>query len=220
VAGKPILQHIVEHARDEGFTNFIFSIHYLGHMIEEYFGDGKKFNVNIEYLREDKPLGTAGALSLIKTDSKLPLLITNGDVITDISYRQLLEFHKINDATMTMAVRAHEWQNPFGVVTLQGIEVTGYLEKPISRSVTNAGVYVVDRESLSLLVNHEYCDMPDFLELVANSQSKIIAYPLHEEWIDVGRPEDFTLAHDWVTRKESKGESNNSNLASKETPND
>ncbi len=194
INGKPILEHIIDRARVEGFSHFILAINYLGHMIEEYFGDGESLGVKIEYLREESPLGTAGALSLLDPLPNSPFIVTNGDVLTDIHYGELLDFHVQHNSTATMAVRIHEWQNPFGVVQTQGIEITGYDEKPISRTYINAGVYAMDPAALSFLTKDSLCDMPDLFKLIQNNKKRTVAYPVHERWLDVGRPDDLLKA--------------------------
>jgi dTDP-glucose pyrophosphorylase len=194
IAGKPILEHIIERARLEGFSHFILAIYHLGHMIEEYFGNGDALGVKIEYLREESPLGTAGALSLLDPLPKSAFVVTNGDVITDIHYGELLDFHMQHGASATMAVRVHEWQNPFGVVQTQGIEIIGYEEKPVSRSYINAGVYVIEPSAIRMLVKSVPCDMPTLFDLLQKEESKVLAYPIHERWLDVGRPDDLITA--------------------------
>ena len=194
LAGKPILEHIINRAKKEGFSNFVISIHHLGHIIEEYFGDGLKLGVNIEYLREEFPLGTAGALSLIQPVPGLSFVVTNGDVISDIRYGELLNFHEQHKPMATMAIRSHEWQNPFGVVQIEGIEITGYVEKPVSRSYINAGVYVIEPAALEFLSKSTPCDMPELFSQIQEKAGRVIAYPLHEQWLDIGRPEDFQEA--------------------------
>ena len=195
IAGKPMLEHIIDRAKLEGFSHFVLTIHYLGEMIEDYFGDGKRFGVRIDYLRENAPMGTAGALSILKPLPITPFVVTNGDVITDIRYGGLLDFHIRQGAAATMAVRTHEWQHPFGVVNTEGIEITGFEEKPIVRSHINAGVYAIDPIALSVLVENDHCDMPTlFRRLQANSQ-RTVAYPMHEPWLDVGRPDDLKQAN-------------------------
>ena len=164
VAGKPMMEHIVLRARAEGFSNFVFAIHHLGDMVENYFGDGSKLDVDIRYLREEAPLGTAGALQLFESMPSEPFVVTNGDVLTDIQYGELLEFHVRHKASATMAVRQHEWQNPFGVVHTRGIEITKIEEKPLVRSHINAGVYVLDPKAILLLNPGEQCDMPTIFE--------------------------------------------------------
>ena len=194
IAGKPILEHIIERAKVEGFSHFILAIYHLGHMIEEYFGNGDAFGVKIEYLREESPLGTAGALSLLSPLPESAFVVTNGDVITDIRYGELLDFHIQHGATATMAVRVHEWQNPFGVVRTQGIEIIGYEEKPVSQNHINAGVYVIEPSAIRHLAKSVPCDMPTLFELLQKDQDKVIAYPIHEPWLDVGRPDDLMAA--------------------------
>jgi len=191
VAGKPMLEHIIKRGQQEGFNHFVLAIHHMGHMIEEYFGNGKHLGVNIEYLREDSPLGTAGALSLLDPYPDAPFLVTNGDVITDIRYGELLDFHNRYQAVATMAVRVHEWQHPFGVVQTEGVEIVGFEEKPISRSHINAGVYVLTPDALNELVLDEPCDMPKLFERLQEKSKRIVAYPMHEPWLDVGRPDDL-----------------------------
>jgi dTDP-glucose pyrophosphorylase len=195
VAGKPMLEHIIERAKFEGFSNFVLAIHYLGHMIESYFGNGERLGVQIEYLREESPLGTAGALSLLGTPDA-PFVVTNGDVITDVRYGELLDFHARYKATATMAVCMHEWQHPFGVVKTQGVEIIGFEEKPITLSYINAGIYALDPVALTLLEANQYCDMPILFERIRESIGLTVAYPMHEPWLDVGRPEDLAIAND------------------------
>jgi NDP-sugar pyrophosphorylase family protein len=188
------LEHIIERAKADGFVNFVLAIHYLGHMIEEHFGDGSRLQVHIEYLREKSPLGTAGALSQLTPRPDEPFVVTNGDVITDIRYAELLDFHIRHDASATMAVRVHEWQHPFGVVQTKGIEIVGFEEKPVTRSHINAGVYVLAPEALGALNSDEPCDMPSLFERLQVEKKRTVAYPMHEPWLDVGRPADYVEA--------------------------
>jgi dTDP-glucose pyrophosphorylase len=194
VGGKPMLEHIIERARSEGFNRFVLATHYLGHMIEDHFGNGAKWNVEISYLREQSPLGTAGALSLLPQSPSDPVVVTNGDVLTDIHYGELLDFHIRHRAAATMAVRLHEWQHPFGVVKTKGVDIIGFEEKPITRSHINAGIYVLEPRALELLGHEEHCDMPTLFERLQQQAERAIVYPMHEPWLDVGRPDDLKLA--------------------------
>ena len=194
VAGKPMLEHIIERAKLEGFSHFVLAIHYLGQMIEDYFGNGERLDVQIEYLQEQSPLGTAGALGLLNPRPDAPFVVTNGDVITDIRYGELLDFHARYEAVATMAVRVHEWQHPFGVVQTQGIEIVGFEEKPIARTHINAGVYALSPEALSVLGTNSPCDMPALFERLQAQAKRTVAYPMHEPWLDVGRPSDLEKA--------------------------
>jgi dTDP-glucose pyrophosphorylase len=194
VGGKPMLEHIIERAKAEGFRNFVLSIHYLGNMIEDYFGDGSRWQVRIDYLRETSPLGTAGAIALLDPKPTLPIVVSNGDVLTDIRYDELLGFHLRHAAMATMAVRLYEWQNPFGVIHIKGLDIIGFEEKPVARSHINAGVYVLDPAALEVLTPGEQCDMPALFARLQERAGRTIVYPMHEPWLDVGRAVDLERA--------------------------
>jgi dTDP-glucose pyrophosphorylase len=194
VAGKPMLEHIIERAKNEGFHHFFIAINYLGEMIEEYFGDGSRWQVKIDYLREKLPLGTAGALCLLDLKSSIPIIVTNGDVLTDVSYGELLDFHGQHNSVATMAVRPYEWQHPYGVVQIDGVSIIGFEEKPISLSYINAGLYALGSTALEMLEINMYCDMPTLFSKIKAQGLRIIAYPMHEPWLDIGRPIDFEAA--------------------------
>jgi len=194
MAGKPILEHIILQAKEEGFIHFVLAINYLGHIIEDYFGNGDRFGVKIEYLREETPLGTAGALSLLGIMPDNPIVVTNGDVVADIQYGSILDFHQEQKSTATMAVQMHEWRNPFGVVQTQGIEIIGYQEKPTMRSNINAGVYILEPSVLGYLDRATPCDMPTLFDSIRLCGERVLAYLIHEKWIDVGQPEDLIRA--------------------------
>lgn len=195
VAGKPMLEHIIERAKLEGFSHFVLAVHYLGHMIQSHFGNGGQLGVQIDYLNEKSPLGTAGALGLLSPRPGAPFVVTNGDVITDIHYGELLDFHIRHNAMATMAVRIHEWQHPFGVVQTRGIEIVGFEEKPVARSHINAGVYALEPDALNLLSQDAHCDMPTLFERLQAKAMRTVAYPMHEPWLDVGRPDDLNRAN-------------------------
>lgn len=195
VAGKPMLEHIIERAKLEGFSHFVLAVHYLGHMIESHFGNGEQLGVRIDYVNEKSPLGTAGALGLLSPRPAAPFVVTNSDVITDIHYGELLDFHVRHSAMATMAVRMHEWQHPFGVVQTRGIEITGFEEKPVARSHINAGVYALEPDALDLLSQDAHCDMPTLFERLQAKAMRTVAYPMHEPWLDVGRPDDLNRAN-------------------------
>ena len=195
VAGIPILEHIIKRARSQGFNHFIIAINYLGQIIEDYFKDGHKFGVKIEYLHEDVPLGTAGALSLLSHKPERAFIVTNGDVITDINYSDFLEYHTVQNAAATVAVHTYEFQIPYGVVQINGLEVESYEEKPIVSSLINAGVYALDPDILDLITEPKFRDMPELLDISRDLKKKVIVYPLHESWIDIGRPIDLEIAN-------------------------
>ena len=191
-----MLEHIIERAKSEGFTHFLLAIHYLGHMIREYFGDGSNWQVFIDYLQEQQPLGTAGALGMLETRPDDPFLVTNGDVLTDIHYGEMLDFHTLHGASATMAVRLHEWQNPFGVVQTKGVDIIGFEEKPLIRSHVNSGIYVIEPDALDVLERDEYCDMPAFFNRLQERHARTIVYPMHEPWYDIGQADDLDKARE------------------------
>ena len=195
--GKPMLEHILIKAKEQGFRNFILSINYLGEMIEDYFSDGSKWGLSIEYIREKSPLGTAGSLSVLKRKLKYPVIVTNADVISDIGYGKLLDYHtEHQNSIATMSVRLHKFQHPFGVVNTDGVNIVGFEEKPVINLNIIAGVYVLEPETFNFLEDEEYCDMPSlFIRLKENNMSTIV-YPIHETWHDIGRIEEYTNANE------------------------
>jgi dTDP-glucose pyrophosphorylase len=201
VRGKPMLEHIIERAKADGFERFALAVHYLGHMIEEYFGDGSRWQVHIEYLREDSPLGTAGAIGLLEPRPEAPFAVSNGDVLTDIRYGELLEFHCRHGAAATMTVRPHEWQHPFGVVRTKGVDITGFDEKPITRTYVNAGIYALQPSVVDCLQVGEHCDMPTLFGRLRERGERTIVYPMHEPWMDVGLPAELERAQSTWARE-------------------
>lgn len=191
ISGKPILEHIIANAKNQGFYNFYISIHYLGEKIKNYFLDGSKWGVNITYIEESKPLGTAGCLTLFEEKPQLPFIVINGDLYSEINYKSILSFHNSNNADATMCVKLQRFQNPFGVINMDGIEINHIEEKPIQSSYINSGIYVIEPNQLSYLEKNQYMQMTDFFMLLKNNSRKIVAFPLHEGWQDLGNPSDL-----------------------------
>lgn len=195
IHGKPMLQLIIERAVGQGFSEFIISVGYLAQSICDYFGDGSDFGVSIEYIHETEPFGTAGALAMLSTNNKHPVVVTNGDVISHVNYRHMLDYHVLNNADVTMAVRVYEWQNPFGVVEVDGVNILGIDEKPKSIFNISAGIYVFSPIIFQSLDYGKYMDMPMFINKIIKKSCSVIAYPLHEKWMDVGSPDDLKVAN-------------------------
>ena len=141
-----------------------------------------------------KPLGTAGAISLISKFPTEPFIVINGDVLTDIQYSKILDFHIRNESIATMAVRQYEMQHQFGVVQTKGIDIIGFEEKPIIRNHINAGVYVLNPLVKNYLKHDELCNMPDLFKKLKNDNNSTLAFPMHEPWLDVGKPDDLDKA--------------------------
>ena len=195
VGEKPILEIVLESFITAGFVNFYISTHYLSEMIKDHFGDGTKWNVNIAYVHEEIPLGTGGALGLLPSDlPDLPLIVINGDILTNVNFNRLLEFHNKYNAAATMCVRDYEYQVPFGVINGEGNQVTSMVEKPIQRFFVNAGIYVVSPRMRNAIDKQTCIDMPTLLENVMSQKEKVMMFPVHEYWLDIGRLEDYEKA--------------------------
>lgn len=195
VAGKPIIQHIIERARLQGFEQFLISLNYLGKMIREHFGDGVDYGVTIGYVEEHEPLGTAGALALIQPRPKSTFVVTNGDILTDINYGDLIEFHESHKAKAAMAVRRYEWTNPYGVVQMEGVDIIGFDEKPVSSNHINAGIYSFSPSVLDHLPKNLHFDIPTLFDQLRQMGKRTVAYPMHEPWFEVGYPADLEKAN-------------------------
>jgi len=195
VGDKPILEITLLNFIKSGFTNFYISTHYMPEMIMEHFGDGNKWGVNITYVYEDSPLGTGGALGLLPENlPKLPLIMMNGDVLTNINFQKLLEFHVNESADASMCVREYEYQIPYGVIQGEAGKITSMIEKPTQLFHINAGIYVINPKIIEQVKTNEKIDMPTLLEKQIESQGNVMMYPIHEYWLDIGRMEDYQRA--------------------------
>ncbi len=193
VGDKPILETVLLNFIRAGFHNFYISTHYLPKMIRDYFGNGEKWGVSIEYIHESEPLGTGGALGLLPNDlPDLPVIVMNGDVLTKVNLEQLLAFHIDNSANATMCVREYEYQVPFGVIESEGHTIIGMVEKPLQRFHVNAGIYVIGRELIESIQRNEVIDMPTLLE--KHLDNRVFMFSFHEYWLDIGRMDDFNRA--------------------------
>jgi dTDP-glucose pyrophosphorylase len=194
VGDKPILEYLIENVRSCGFEKILIAVRYMAHSVEEYFGNGKGFGVQIEYLREKEPLGTAGALSLIDKSISSPILVSNADLLSTIDFSALLDFHVSNGSDATMAVRNHELENPFGVVEIDGGNVVTIIEKPKVVSKVSSGVYAINPSILRLLNHNENLDMPELLNRAISRSLKIGAFLVHEDWVDIANESDLRAA--------------------------
>jgi dTDP-glucose pyrophosphorylase len=195
VGGKPVLQITIERLIGQGFKNFTLCVNYLASRIEDHFGDGSEFGASIDYVREADPLGTAGALRLLAAPPASPFIVMNGDILTTLNFRELLNFQVEHSAAATMAVRPYEMQIPFGVVTNDGPRVVSFSEKPIQSFFVNAGIYALDPSALNALPESGPCDMPTLFQRVSESGGTTVVFPLREYWLDVGRHDDIARAN-------------------------
>ncbi|MFT6734925.1 MAG: dTDP-glucose pyrophosphorylase/predicted transcriptional regulator [Polaribacter sp.] len=193
IGDKPILETVLLNFIKAGFHDFYISTHYLPKMIKQYFGSGEKWGVSINYVHEEQPLGTGGALGLLPKDlPELPVIMMNGDVLTKVDLEALLAFHNENDANATICVREYEYQVPFGVIESEGNNIKSMVEKPIQRFHVNAGIYVVGRQIIEKVNNNEVVDMPTLLERYLDQG--VLMFPFHDYWLDIGRIDDFKRA--------------------------
>ncbi|KAA1166119.1 nucleotidyltransferase family protein [Pseudoalteromonas fuliginea] len=195
VGGKPMLETLINNFKNHGFYKFYISTHYLPEVIMNYFGDGSDFDVEIAYVHEEEPLGTGGALSLLpNTLPKEPLIMINGDILTNVDFGKVLDFHIKQNSDATMCVRDYEIKVPFGVIEGEGHEITALVEKPTYRYFVNAGIYVISNDIVASLPNNKHLDMPTLFEIKKREGFKTLKFPIHEYWLDVGRHDDFEKA--------------------------
>ena len=195
VGGKPMLETLINNFKSHGFYKFYISTHYLPEVIKNHFRDGSDFGIEITYIHEEKPLGTGGALSLLpKTLPKEPLIMINGDILTNVDFAKVLDFHVKQKSDATMCVRDYEIKVPFGVIEGDGYQITEIVEKPTYRYFVNAGIYIISNDIIASLPNNEYLDMPTLFEIKQQAGFEIFKFPIHEYWLDVGRHDDFQKA--------------------------
>lgn len=195
VGDKPILETIIANFRKYGFTNIILSVNYKSEIIEEYFKDGSKFGVNIEYIHEKQRMGTAGALSLMRDKLSEPFFVMNGDLLTNINFEHMMEYHLSNNAIATMGVREYDFQVPYGVVNVDGIDIQSIEEKPVHSFYVSGGIYILSPDVLKSIPNNEFFDMPTLFEKLIAENKKSISFPIREYWLDIGRIEEFKKAN-------------------------
>jgi dTDP-glucose pyrophosphorylase len=196
VGNKPILQTIVEKFSEYGYTNIVMCVNYKSYVIQDYFGDGKKFGVNIEYILEKQRMGTAGALSLLKEKPDEPFFVMNGDLLTNVNFEHLHDFHSANNSMGTMCVREYDFQVPYGVVNIDGSKILSIEEKPTHKFFVSAGIYMLSPDVLKYIPKNDFYDMPTLFEKLISENKNTISFPLREYWLDIGRMEEYKKAND------------------------
>ncbi len=196
VGNKPILERILDRCGSAGLREIYLSVNYLAAQIQDHFEDGSRWGLTIEYLEEIEPLGTAGPLGLLPPEIKGPFLVLNGDVLTEVDLRRMVEFHDDRGPAATVALRELVVGVPYGVVSLEGVDVREIREKPSFRHFVNAGVYVLTREIVDLIPPGQACDMPDLLRDAIEKRLSVKGFPIHEDWLDVGSFESLGEARE------------------------
>lgn len=195
VGSRPILETILLGFSAQGFREFHFAVNYKSEQIEDHFRDGADYGVRINYLREKKRLGTAGALSLLPRYPTLPLVVTNADLLTKEDFGHMLDCHVESCADATMAVREYEMQVPFGVVRECEGRIIAIEEKPVQSFLVSAGIYVLSPKVLELVPTDTYFDMPSLFEAVTASGMRARSHRIDGYWLDVGRLPDYERAN-------------------------
>ena len=198
VGNKPILENIIENFIENGFIRFYISVNYMSDMIEEYFGDGSKWGIEIKYLYEDKKLGTAGAVSLIKEKHSEPIFVMNGDLLTKVNFQQMLDFHIEHKADVTIGIREFDFQVPYGVVKRDDYRFVDIVEKPVQKLFINAGIYVLNPELLEMMPENSFYEMPNLLKYFKDQNKDIIVFPVREYWLDIGHIDDYKQANEYI----------------------
>ncbi len=193
VGDKPLLELIIGQLRESGVRNVHVTTHYKAEVIERYFGDGRDHGVQMNYVGEYEPLGTAGALCRL-AECEEPLLVINGDVLTSVDFRAMLNFHDDHAADMTIAVKQHDIEVPYGVIETNGVEITGISEKPVIRQFVNAGIYLLNPGVCGLIPVGQRYDIPDLVRRLLQEHYRVVSFPVREYWQDIGRLEDYERA--------------------------
>jgi dTDP-glucose pyrophosphorylase/CBS domain-containing protein len=194
IHGKPMLEWIIQRFVHQGFSEFHLAINHLGHIIEEYFGDGKQFHCRIHYLREKEFLGTAGALSLFSRAAQEPIVVINGDILASIDFGSIVDYHVSAGSIATVCARPHRMEVPYGVIQLKDGMLEAIVEKPVYEDLVSAGIYALDPKALRFVPKDQITDMPTLLATLVQNQQKVAVFPMREDWVDVGRHDDLERA--------------------------
>ena len=196
IGKKPLLEITIDNFKRFGFKNFYISTHYLPDVIEDHFGNGEKFGINIEYVNEKKPLGTAGALGLLPKDlTDQPIIVINGDILTNTNFDRMLDFHIKNSSEITIGTRNYQYQIPYGVVETKGIDVIKISEKPIYDFGVNSGIYIINSEIIKNQKINLKKDMPELIHKEIIDDKKVLIYSICDYWRDIGKITDLEMAY-------------------------
>lgn len=194
VGDRPVMEHIVDNLRLAGIRDLKVTTHYMPEKIKEHFGNGRDFGVKIDYVSEDRPLGTAGALGLMPVPER-PTLVVNGDIMSQVNYRAMLAFHREHQADLTVGVRQYEVQIPYGVMVCEGATVRKLTEKPKHTFLVNAGIYLLNPIAHRYIPRDERYDMTDLIEALLEDGKRVVSFPIMEYWLDIGQHADYERAN-------------------------
>jgi dTDP-glucose pyrophosphorylase len=195
VGGKPLVEILIDRLREAGIGEVLVALHHKSNLIRAALGDGSRLGVRVDYVEEPRPLGTMGALTLVRPRLQRPVFVVNGDILTKCDFRAMWEFHRSQaGAAMTVGVSVHQVDLPYGELTLDGSLVAQVEEKPRKEFSVNAGIYVLDPSAVEAIPEGQYCDATDLIRLLLDHGRPVAAYPIREYWLDVGRQRDFDKA--------------------------
>lgn len=200
IGGKPLMQRTIENLQRAGINRIHVTTHYLPEKITGHFGNGHQFGVDINYVREDVPMGTAGALRLLDHIDE-PLLVINGDILTQIDFGSLSRFHQAHEAMLTVAVRQYDVQVPYGVVESTDGIVRSLQEKPRFHFQVNAGIYQLEPSACRHIPRSGRYDMTDLIRALLQNSETVVGFPITEYWLDIGQHDDFRQAQEDVTQQ-------------------
>lgn len=195
VGDKPILETIILNFKKYGYINIVLSVSYKAEIIKDYFGNGNFFGVNIEYIDENKRMGTAGALSLMKDILTDNFFVMNGDLLTSLNFEHMMKFHLENNSTATMGLREYDFQVPYGVVNIEDKRIVRIEEKPVQNFYVNGGIYVLSKQVLKFIPENSFFDMPTLFEIIINKKLTTLSFIIKDYWLDIGRIEEFQKAN-------------------------
>ena len=195
VGGRPILETVITNAAAQGISRFYVAVNYMADKIIEHLRASSYKGLEIEVLREEEFLGTAGCVGMLPKDLREPFIVANADVLTNVNYLSLLDHHRRESATLTCVVRSHQMTVPFGVVQVQDGQITEIIEKPNVTNLVNTGIYVLNPDVVHEVESNSYLDMPVLIQKLASKGRKISPFFMHEYWMDIGRPDDFHQAN-------------------------
>lgn len=204
VGDRPLLEIMIEQLRDTGIKRMCISTHHHPKKISEHFGDGQTFGVELTYLTEERPLGTAGALGLIEPPQET-LLVINGDIFTQVDFRAMLLYHREHDADLTVAVRQYDIKVPYGVIECEGSTVRTLSEKPVMSFLVNAGMYLLEPTVWKFVPHQERFDMTDLIQQLLKERRSVVSFPVREYWMDIGQRSDYERAQEFAKSQQSPG---------------
>lgn len=198
LGGKPIIEHNIDRLISFGIKKIFISVKYLGQQIVDYFGDGSSKGIEIEYVWEDAPLGTAGALTLIENLTSEHILLMNSDLFTNANFESLYLKLIIEDADMSVASTEYKVDVPYAVFETEGSKVLNFKEKPSFIYHSNAGIYILKRKLIEKMKKEEYCDITDVMERLVSEEGKLVYDPIIGYWVDIGKPVDYYQAQEFA----------------------